>query len=167
MAERQPLRGLPAPGAVPGPREIFCGHCGKPPSDGLMPEVGSRVCRRCNLGLLLDAPAATVPKPNEAFVVVDGSLAICGLSRRAERLLGVNEVDAVDRRLTELLVSADAESSAGRPRGLDELLMAATAGAEDLGTVVLRPADEFGVRFVARVGPCGPTPSAVVILDLG
>ena len=45
--------------------------------------------------------------------------------------------------------------------------MAATAGSEDLGTVVLRPADEFGVRFVARVGPCGPAASAVVILDLG
>ena len=110
MAARQPLRGLPASSAGPSPRAIFCGHCGKPPSDGVMPEVGSRVCRRCNLGLLLDAPVATLPKPNEAFVVVDSSLSICGLSRRAERLLGITEVDAVDRRLTELLVPADAES---------------------------------------------------------
>lgn len=167
MAERQPLRSLPARGGEPSRRAVFCGHCGKPPSDGLMPEVGSRVCRRCNLGLLLDAPVATVPKPNEAFVVVDGSLAICGLSRRAERLLGVTEVDAVDRRVTELLVPADAESDPTRPRALSELLMAATAGAEDLGTAVLRPADEFGVRFVARIGPCGPSPSAIVILDFG
>lgn len=167
MAARQPLRGLPTPIAAPSPRAVFCGHCGKPPADGRMPEVGSRVCTRCNLGLLLDAPASTVPKPNEAFVVVDGSLAICGLSRRAERLLGVNEVDAVDRRITELLVAADAEASPSRPTGLGELLLAATGGAEDLGSIVLRPADEFGVRFVARVGPCGPTPSAVVILDLG
>lgn len=171
MAARQPLRVLPAatprPAAAPSPRGIFCGHCGKPPANGQMPEVGSRVCRRCKLGLLLDAPEATLPKPNEAFVVVDGRLAVCGLSRRAERLLGVNEVDVVDRRLTELLVPADAESGAGPPRGLDELLMAATAGAGELGTIVLRPADEFGVRFVARVGPCGPTPSAVVILDAG
>ena len=165
MAARQPLRGLPASSVAPSPRAIFCGHCGKPPSDGVMPEVGSRVCRRCNLGLLLDAPVATLPKPNEAFVVVDSSLSICGLSRRAERLLGVTEVDAVDRRLTELLVPADAES--GAPHGLSELLIAATAGAEELGTVMLRPAAEFGVRFVARIGPCGPSPSAVVILDLG
>ena len=166
MAARQPLRGLPTPSAEPSPRAVFCGHCGKPPADGLMPEVGSRVCRRCSLGLLLDAPAATVPKPNEAFVVVDASLSVCGLSRRAERLLGVNEVDAVDRRVTELLVPADAESDSARPGALSELLVAATAGAEDLGAVVLRPADEFGVRFLARIAPCGPSPSALVILDL-
>jgi hypothetical protein len=167
MAAREPLRGLPNPEVAASPRSVFCGHCGKPPSDGLMPEVGSRVCRRCNLGLLLDAPAATVPKPNEAFVVVDGTLAICGLSRRAERLLGVDEVDAVDRRITDFLVPADAESDPSRPPALTELLIAATAGAENLGTAVLRPADEFGVRFVARIGPCGPSPSAVLILDLG
>jgi len=164
----QPLRAVPGGRVAPAaPRVAFCGHCGKPPADGLVPQVGSRVCIRCNLGLLLDAPAAIAPKANEAFVVVDRALAVCGLSRRAEKVLGVREVDVVDRHVTDLLIPADAESAAGRPHGLSAVLVAATLGSEEPATMVLRPADEFGVRFTARVGPCGPSPGALVVLELG
>jgi hypothetical protein len=159
------LHAVPTPGhAEPGPRAIFCGHCGKPPADDATLDGAHRVCTRCNLGLLLDAPAGVAPKPEEAFLVVDRTLAVCALSRRAERLLGMREVDAVDRHVTDLLVPADAESQG--PHALSALLVsAATDGGDEGARAVVRPVDEFGVRFVARIGACGPAPGALVVLS--
>ena len=167
MSAARQLRALPGV-ADHGPSAVFCGHCGKPPEGGVAPEVGSRVCVRCNLGLLLEAPASIAPKANDAFLLVDRSLAICGLSRRAERMLGLREVDAVDRHVTDLLVPADAQTDPSRPHVLSALLVEAASGALDPDArVVVRPVDEFGVRFAARVGPCGPTPGALLVLDVG
>jgi PAS domain-containing protein len=166
MSAIGPLRAVGTGFAPAGPRVVFCGHCGKAPESGVLPEAGSRVCDRCHLGLLLEAPQAMLPKADEAFLVVDRSLAVCALSRRAERLLGVREVEAVDRHVTDLLVPADAEAQG--PHVLSALLVAAATGADDVpAEAVLRPADEFGVRFAARIGPCGPTPGALVVLGNG
>ena len=157
--------GAPAPAEV-APRVVFCSHCGKPPEGGVAPEVGTRVCQRCNLGLLLEAPPALAPKDREAFVVVDRTLAVQALSKRSEKLLGLREVDAIDRRITDLLVPADAEAQG--PHALSALLVeAASSSTDEVTNAIVRPADEFGVRFAARIGPCGPTPGALVVLDLG
>ena len=156
------LRAVEAP-AFAGPLTLFCGHCGKAPVEGFDLDAGSRVCTRCNLGLLLEAPEAVAPRPDEAFLIVDRSLAVCGLSRKAEKLLGMREVDAVDHHITELLVPADAEAQG--PHALSALLVeAATDGGEAGARAVVRPVDEFGVRFNARIGPCGPAPGALVVL---
>jgi hypothetical protein len=161
------LVGIPGAAEVL-PRVVFCSHCGKPPEGGAAPEVGTRVCQRCNLGLLLDAPPALAPKDRDAFVVVDRTLAIQALSKRSEKLLGLRELDAIDKRITELLVPADAESDPTRPHALSALLVEAASSATDEVTeAIVRPADEFGVRFAARIGPCGPTPGALVVLDMG
>jgi PAS domain-containing protein len=166
MSPARQLQALPTPGVAPGGARIpFCSHCGKPPEGGVAPEVGSRVCTKCNLGLVVEAPESVAPKANDAFLIVDKSLAVHAVSRRAEKLLGLREVDAVDRHVTDLLVPADAEAQG--PHVLSALLVAAAAGAEDAEGVVLRPVDEFGVRFQARIGPCGPAPGALVVLDLG
>lgn len=156
--------GSPVPAGT-GPRVVFCGHCAKTPPGGVAPEVGSRVCTGCGLGLLLEAPEALVPKPRDAFLVVDRSLSVHALSRRAEKLLGLREIDALDKRITDLLVGADAEAAG--PHHLSALLVEAAAGSDEVTEAVVRPADEFGVRFAARIGPCGPTPGALVVLDLG
>ena len=169
MSAERALRviGSPAPAAA-APRTVFCSHCAKTPPGGLAPEVGSRVCTSCNLGLLLEAPEALAPKGRDAFVVVDRTLAVQALSKRAEKLLGLREVDAIDRRITDLVVPADAESAdPARPHSLSALLVEAAAGADEVTETVVRPADEFGVRFAARIGPCGPAPGALVVLDLG
>ncbi|MCW2968005.1 MAG: hypothetical protein JWM71_1777 [Solirubrobacteraceae bacterium] len=105
------------------------------------------------------------PKTTEAFVVVDRSLAVHALSKRAEKLLGLRELDAVDQRITDLLVPADAEAQG--PHVLSALLVDAAAGIDEVTHAIVRPADEFGVRFAARIGPCGPAPGALVVLDLG
>jgi hypothetical protein len=163
------LRIIDTPAPVEAtPRVVFCSHCARTPEGGLAPEVGSRVCTRCSLGLLLEAPAALAPKTTEAFVVVDRSLAVHALSKRAEKLLGLRELDAIDKRITDLLVPADAEAQGAHV--LSALLVEAAAGVDDVTHAVVRPADEFGVRFAARVGPCGwggSASGALVVLDLG
>ena len=158
------LAGAPAPAEL-SPRVVFCSHCAKVPPGGVAPEVGSRVCTSCGLGLLLEAPEALAPKPRDAFVVVDKTLSVHALSKRAEKLLGLREIDALDKHVTDLLVPADAEAQG--PHALSALLVAAAGGADEVTEAVLRPSDEFGVRFAARIGPCGPTPGAVVVLDMG
>jgi hypothetical protein len=166
MSADRALRVLGSPATVEaGPRVVFCSHCAKTPEGGMLPEVGSRVCSSCGLGLLLEAPEALAPKPKDAFVVVDRSLAVHALSKRAEKLLGMRELDAIDKRITDLLVPADAEAQG--PHSLSALLVEAAAGVDEVTETIVRPSDEFGVRFAARIGPCGPTPGALVVLDLG
>lgn len=166
MSAQPALRVVGVPGAAEaGPVVLFCSHCAKPPPGGVAPEVGSRVCTSCGLGLLLEAAESVAPRPRDAFVVVDRTLAIHALSKRAEKLLGLNEIDALDKHVTDLLVPADAEAQG--PHALSAMLVDAASGAGGVTEVVVRPADEFGVRFAARIGACGPAPGALVVLDLG
>ena len=46
---------------------------------------------------------------------------------------------------------------------LTSLVVAAT-NEEDAQTVVVRPVGEFGVRYRARIGPCGPPRAALIVL---
>ncbi len=102
-------------------------------------------------------------------MIVDRSLAICGLSRRAEKLLGCNESTPSIARSPICSCPADTGLEATRlPHSLSAVLITAAANRDAaVEDMVLRPADEFGVRFTAKIGPCGPTPSALVVLDLG
>jgi hypothetical protein len=125
----------------------------------------SRVCDRCGLGLLLSAPADAAPSPADPFLLIDGTLSVCAVSRLAEDLLHVRETDAVNRHVTDLLVPADAEASG--PESLVNLVVHAARGEGETHDVVLRPADQFGIRFWARVGPCGPPRAALLVLADG
>ena len=158
----------PAPAELQ-PRVVFCSHCAKSPPNAVAgADAESRVCPSCGLGLLLEAPEALVPQPKEAFMVVDRTLTVHALSKRAERLLGLREIDALDKHVTDLLVPADAEAQG--PHALSALLVTAASGDDAVTETVLRPVDEFGVRFAARIGPCGwvgATSGALVVLNLG
>jgi PAS domain-containing protein len=142
------------------PLKVFCGHCGRSPENES--EAESRVCSKCGLGLMLQAPADAAPGPSDPFLVVDGALTICAVSRVAERLLKVSETDAVNRHVAEFLVPADAESSSGE--SLASLLAWAARGETPSAQVVIRPTNTFGVRYWARVGPCGPPTAALLVL---
>ena len=154
------LRLVPAV-AEPQPQRTFCGHCGAEPETDLY----GRVCESCGLGVLLTANADAAPRPGEPFMIVDGSLCVCALSQVAEELLGVEETEAVNRHLSEFLVPADAEA-AGTDNLMDLVINAASAGSETRVAVV-RPPDEFGVRFRAQVGACGPPRAALLVLSDG
>ena len=122
-----------------GPKEplkIFCGHCGRSPEPG-SDVPASRVCSKCGMGLLLQAQAEMAPTPKDPFIVVDGSLTICALSRQAEKLLGVSETEAVNRHIADFLVPGDAEGASGE--NLGSLLAWAARGETPSSSVVVRP----------------------------
>lgn len=144
------------------PLKTFCGHCGRSPEEDLEPGARSRVCEKCGLGLLLNAPADSAPDPSDPFLVVDGALNICALSRQAEKLLEVTETEAVNRHVAEFLVPANAEKSSGE--SLATLLAWAARGESPTAQVVIRPTNTFGVRYWARIGPCGPPTAALLVL---
>ena len=141
------------------PLACFCSHCGHSPRE---PASRTRVCPGCQLGLLLEAPAEIAPADRDAFLVVDASLTVCGMSAAAEELLGVEETLAVNRHLTDFLVPADASA---RGDNLLELVVAAASGHGSTRRAVVRPAGEFGVRYWTRIGRCGPAPAALLVLS--
>lgn len=144
------------------PLKLFCGHCAAGPGEGSAALTGSRVCAKCGLGLLLEASEDTAPTSADAFLVVDPGMSLRAVSRRAERLLGVPEPEAVDRHLSDFLCSADTDSRASQSF-LALVLMAAT-GRNEAQTVAVRPSGEFGVRYWARVSTCGPKTAALLLI---
>lgn len=120
------------------------------------------MCRECGLGLLLEARADVVPSDREAFLVIDGSLLVQAMSRRAQSLLAVSEEEAVNRPISELLVSADAEAQGNR---LAAAIADAAEGAGEPVSVFVRPWNTFGVRMRVRIAPCGPPRAALLVLQ--
>ena len=144
------------------PQKVFCGHCGRPPKQRDVGIDVSRVCSTCGMGLMLQAPSDSAPNEDDPFLVVDGSLTLCALSRVAEELLGVAETDAVNRHVGEFLVPADAEAPPNET--LAALVAWAARGDAPASTVVVRPPSTFGLRYCARIGPCGPPQAALLVL---
>ncbi len=141
----------------------FCGHCGTPSARVEPPSPSARVCKSCEMGLLLEAREDTVPAPSDAFLVVDAALRVQALSTEAEVLLGVDEKGAVNSPLLELIAPADAEGST--PAGLAAAIAEAASGVDEPVRVFLRPGNMFGVRLRARIAPCGPPRAALVVLE--
>jgi hypothetical protein len=154
------LRLVPAV-AEPQPQKTFCGHCGAEPET----DIHGRVCESCGLGVLLTANADAAPSPTDPFMVVDGSLCVCAVSRLAEELLGTDETEAVNRHLSEFLVPADAEASSAE--NLMDLVINAASESAEARVAVVRPPDEFGIRFRVQVGACGPPRAALLVLSDG
>ena len=154
------LRLVPAV-AEPQPQKTFCGHCGAEPEI----DIHGRVCESCGLGVLLTANADAAPRPADPFMVVDGSLCVCAVSRVAEELLGTDETEAVNRHLSEFLVPADAEAASAE--NLMDLVINAASDSAEPRVAVVRPPDEFGIRFRVQVGACGPPRAALLVLSDG
>jgi hypothetical protein len=154
------LRLVPAV-AEPQPQKTFCGHCGAEPDA----DDHGRVCESCGLGVLLTANADTAPGPDDPFMIVDGSLCVCAVSRVAEELLGTDETEAVNRHLSEFLVPADAEAAGAD--NLMDLVINAASDVSQAQVAVVRPPDEFGIRFRVQVGACGPPRAALLVLSDG
>jgi hypothetical protein len=139
----------------------FCGHCAQPPRPDT--SMLSRVCEHCGLGLVLRATADLAPQPGEPFLVVDSSLSVCAMSQDAERLLACDETEAVNHHIADFLVPADANAPSAA--NLLALLVDAAGGPGEPRIAVVRPRHEFGVRFRARVGACGPPHGALIVLS--
>jgi hypothetical protein len=149
------------PAVAPAPQVQFCGHCGEAPPTPMA--ARSRVCALCGLGVVVSAAADIAPKPGESFFIIDRMLKLCALSEGGEQLLGVDEPTAVHRHVGEFLEPADVE---GRERdALHVAIVEAAGGISAPQTMVVRPVNEFGVRYAARIGACGPPLGALVVLS--
>ena len=147
---------------APSERVAFCGHCGAHPENSVDDTI-SRVCGDCGLGLILEADPAVAPTPGDAFLVLDGYLSVCAVSREAERLLAASEMELVNRHMSEVLVPADVEA-----QGTSTLATAviwAAGGDHANRRVLVRPAKTFGVRLSARIASCGPPSAALLVLE--
>ena len=122
------------------------------------------MCPSCGLGLLLEARADVVPTERDAFLVIDNALLVQAMSRRAQALLAVSEEEAVNRPISELLVSPDAETQGNR---LAVAITDAASGHGEAVSAFVRPWNTFGVRMRARIAPCGPPRAALVVLESG
>ena len=143
-------------------RVSFCGHCALRPAPAAK-SPPSRVCGHCGLGLVLQAASDLAPRGDEPFLVVDTTLSVCAVSAAAEELLGIDETQAVNKHVADFLVPADANAPSAE--NLLALLVAVAGGSGGARTAVVRPRQEFGVRFKARIGPCGPPDAALLVLS--
>ncbi len=150
---------------LPWERAWFCGNCAAAAPLEKAPPPDARVCQICGLGVLLEARADLRPSPRDAFLVVDSTLTVQAVSRRAEQLLDVSEEQAINRPVGELLVPADTEERARRE--FSRVLVEAATGADEPSHVYVRPWNTFGVRMRARVGACGPPRAALLVLAGG
>lgn len=137
----------------------FCGHCGRR-AEAVTP--ATRVCGSCHLGLIVSAPESLAPGVEEPFLIVDGRLQVCAVSRRAERLLGLAESETVDRQLTDVLLPADAEAVG--IEGFVSTIVHAARGDRIVRDLVVRPAGEWGIRWFTRIGPCAKPSAALIVL---
>lgn len=143
----------------------FCGHCAAP-SPGAPPSPTARVCASCGLGLLLETREDAVPAGRDAFLVVDSSLLVQGMSEQAQVFLGMAEELAVNQPVAELLVPADAQSQSAT--GFAAAIAQAADGQDpDTARSFVRPWNTFGVRMRARIATCGPPRAALIVLENG
>lgn len=138
----------------------FCGHCGLAPD--ARTHGGSRVCGHCGLGLVLQAAPDAAPAQGEPFLVIDSTLSVCAVSAGAEELLGIDETEAVNKHIADFLVPADANAPSAA--NLLALLVDAASSGGAPRTAIVRPRQEYGVRFRARIGACGPPHAALLVL---
>jgi PAS domain-containing protein len=150
-----------------GPQETwtwFCAYCGAPHHGEEPPSPMARVCRACGLGMLIEAPGPVSPGPRDAFLVVDHELRVQAVSRRAERLLSVRETVVVGSELTDLLLPIDSDAQGS---GLLTDAAFGATGAERMPVpahLVLRATTNPALILRARIGRCGPSLAALIVL---
>ena len=110
--------------------------------------------------------------------MIDSSLSVQAVSARAEVVLAVRELEAVNRHVSEVLFAADADADAGGDAGagagagagaptivsLALAITRAAGGDQRVASLHVQPRHGFG-RLRARVAPCGPPMAALVALE--
>jgi diguanylate cyclase (GGDEF)-like protein len=137
----------------------FCANCGQPPEGA----SNGGVCAECGVGRLISAPADTAPAFAEPFLIVDADMTVRAVSKRAESLLGVRERTLIDRRIGDVLIPADAKHTTAEK--LELTLAECARGEGPAHQFAVNATTDPNVHFSARVGPCGPPRSALVVLS--
>ena len=155
----------PAHGGAEGGEELtrFCTHCGSlfdAPAGTAERPHRSRVCSRCGLGMILTCSAETLSAPGSAFMVVTADLRVSAASEPAEKLFA--EPDGLySRPLLSVITS---------PAGVGELarrVVRAATGSRATTMLSVEAASSAlsATDLVARIGPCGNPPAALVVVE--
>ena len=155
-----PARAAPRRGRRARPRARLVLRALRPaPPQPIAAPPASRVCGHCGLGLVLQAAADLAPRARRA------------VSRRRHDAVGLRGVrrgrGAASASTRPTPSTSTSPTSSCRPtptrpsaENLLALLVDVAAGSGEPCTAVVRPRQEFGVRFRARIGPCGPPHAA-------
>ena len=141
----------------------FCGHCGQ------RPDPPPRRRPRASAGTAGWAsscrPTPISPRArDEPFLIVDTSLSVCAMSAAAETAVR----DRRDRRGQQAhrrLPRAGRRQRAERREPARAARRRRRRARGEPCTTVVRPRQEFGVRFWARIGPCGSPRAALLVLS--
>ncbi len=123
------------------------------------------MCEKCHFGFVLEAADDVAPSDADPFLVVDRRLAICGLSKTAERLLGTSETTALQSAASLYFALAHDDSGSFERRLRDAVGDAIERDATSLLSVrAVRAGSGGDVAAQMRVGACGSPPAAVLVL---
>jgi hypothetical protein len=112
---------------------------------------------------MLEARSDAAPAVGDPFLVVDSSLAVQAVSKRAQLALGIREEHAVNRHVAEVLIQPDAETPG--QVSLPAAITRAAAGDSEPEHAYVRPSHTFGVRLKVRIAACGPPRAALLVLE--
>ena len=147
----------------PEPDVLFCGHCGSHAADdGTTPLT--RVCGRCGLGPAHRRGAGAGARARGTRSSSSTAAARSAASRAARGACsGVDEAEAVNRRVTDVLLPGRLPRSTARRCSCT---CSSTPRAATARAGARRPA-VGGVRHPlrARIGPCGPPRAALLVLS--
>jgi hypothetical protein len=125
----------------------------------------ARVCMTCGLGMLIEAPFPIAPAEDDAFIVVDHELRVQAVARQAERLLHVRETFVVGCGLTDLLLPIGSDTQ-GSGLLTDAVFEAASGESMPVPAhLVLYAAADRALMLRARIGRCGPSRAALIVLE--
>jgi len=111
---------------------------------------------RCQLGVILRAPAGAAPRYDAPFLIIDRQLVVQAVSRNAEVVLSVDEPTGVGIPLRELLICDNGEVAL--------VVDLAMAGGEQSDGLELRTVAIPEIRLRGRVTCCGAPPAALLVL---
>jgi hypothetical protein len=155
--------GLVANSTLETSRSTFCSYCGRPPK-GVWAQREHRVCRRCQLGIVLstDGDSLLLALGRRPFMIVDNTFTVQAFSRLAEAALRMEESDVVGFRLDEILIAGadhddlDLERELGPEEGRE-----VPVGS----TFSMRTVRDPESRFTAMVATCGPPEASLLVLE--
>jgi hypothetical protein len=146
------------------PRPIrFCSRCGHPSEEPPhRPQLRSRVCERCGMGMMLTCSRDALPGEAAAFLIATFDLCVSAVSQAGERIFG-GEQSLVGKPVLDLL---------GSPLGDDQLARyVGQAAHRDCDPVVMpvrllgpQAASKVGT-LAARIATCGPPRAALVTVE--
>jgi hypothetical protein len=142
----------------------FCSRCGHPSEDppGRAARfVRDRICRRCEMGLMLTCSREALPGTAAAFLIVTFELLVSAVSEAGEKIVGP-EQPLIGTPVLDILTS---------PLGDHELTCYVSQAAHSPVEPVVLPvrlADRDAARvgtMAARVATCGPPRAALVTVE--